>query len=64
VSPAFRAQYPETAWKAIAGMRHRLIHGYAEVRLDIVWKVAKADLPALTTALNRLVTADEPQPDC
>lgn len=45
-------------------MRHRLIHGYAEVRLDIVWKVAKADLPALTTALNRLVTADEPQPDC
>jgi uncharacterized protein with HEPN domain len=62
VSPDFRTRHPEIAWKAMAGMRHRLIHGYAEVRLDLVWRAAQADLPALTAALNRLVATEQPKP--
>jgi uncharacterized protein with HEPN domain len=29
----------QAAQREITGMRHRLIHGYAEVRLDLVWAV-------------------------
>jgi uncharacterized protein with HEPN domain len=39
VSAATRAAHPEISWRDIIGMRHRLIHGYGEVRLDIVWMV-------------------------
>jgi len=35
VSPAFRAAQPDIPWREIIGMRHRLIHGYDEVRLDV-----------------------------
>ena len=34
VSPTTQASHPEIPWREITGMRHRLIHGYAEVRLD------------------------------
>jgi uncharacterized protein with HEPN domain len=27
---------PEIPWREITAMRHRLIHGYADVRLDLV----------------------------
>jgi uncharacterized protein with HEPN domain len=33
-------------------MRHRLIHGYAEVRLDLVWTVVEERLPPLIAALE------------
>lgn len=39
----------------IIGMRHRLIHGYAEVRLDLVWMVARERLAPLVSALEPLI---------
>jgi uncharacterized protein with HEPN domain len=39
-------------------MRHRLIHGYAEVRLDLVWVVLRDHLGALVAQLVRLVPPD------
>jgi uncharacterized protein with HEPN domain len=39
-------------------MRHRLIHGYADVRLDLVWSVAQQRLRPLIVALERRI-ADE-----
>lgn len=42
-------------WPDIIGMRHRLIHGYDEVDLDIVWEVVSRDLPSLAAALDTLL---------
>jgi uncharacterized protein with HEPN domain len=36
-------------------MRHRLIHGYGEVRLDLVWTVLRDRLDPLITTLVALV---------
>src|ERR1700745_554711 len=47
VSAATQAAQPEIPWREITGMRHRLIHGYAEVRLDLVWAVIRDRLDAL-----------------
>jgi len=37
VSTATQTAHREIPWRDITAMRHRLIHGYAEVRLDRVW---------------------------
>jgi len=37
VSQSLREQYPDVAWKQMAGFRDVLIHQYDEILLDIVW---------------------------
>jgi uncharacterized protein with HEPN domain len=54
LSPELRAQHPDIPWRAIAGMRDRLVHGYDDVDLDLVWKTVSEDLPALIARLDRL----------
>jgi uncharacterized protein with HEPN domain len=58
VSVATRTAHPEISWRQITGMRHRLIHGYAEVRLDLVWAVLREHLGPLITQLAALVSED------
>ena len=55
ISAATQAAYSEIPWREITGMRHRLIHGYAEVRLDLVWVVLRDRLGTLIAQLARLV---------
>lgn len=43
----FRGEHPEVAWRNVIDMRHRLIHGYAEVNLEIVWTTAVLHIPSL-----------------
>jgi uncharacterized protein with HEPN domain len=62
VSAGFRAEHPEIAWREMTGMRHRLIHGYAEVRFDLVWTVARERLPPLIAKLELLVPPDAGEP--
>lgn len=42
-----------------ADMRNRLIHGYDEVSLIIVWDVIQHDIPALIAQLQSLIPPDE-----
>ena len=55
VSSQCRQQYPEIPWRQIAGTRNRLIHGYFDVDLDIVWKIVLEDLPPLVTQLEKVM---------
>jgi uncharacterized protein with HEPN domain len=55
VSPGFQAAHPNIPWREITGMRHRLIHGYAEVDLDLVWSVVGEKLGPLLAALAPLI---------
>ena len=59
VSSALRTRHADVDWRLIAGMRDRLIHGYFEVDLDIVWAVVDSDLPSLITLLEPLVASAE-----
>lgn len=49
------ASYPEIPWPQIIGLRHRLIHGYDAVDLDILWQIIQVDLPPLVSALKTIL---------
>jgi len=44
---SFRAQYPSIEWRAVSGMRDRLIHDYFGVDYQLVWDVVLNRIPAL-----------------
>jgi uncharacterized protein with HEPN domain len=53
-----RAAVPAVPWKQVAGTRDRLIHGYHDVDMDIVWSIIVHDLPALIPALRTALADD------
>ena len=55
VSEEYRAKHPQIPWKKMVGLRNRLIHGYFDIDLDIVWDTVMGDLPPLIAALEKLV---------
>ena len=57
VSQEFRGSHDGIAWKQIAGTRDRLIHGYFDVDLDIVWAIVTVDLPPLISELEQMLGA-------
>ena len=54
--------HPETDWSDIVGMRHRIVHGYFNIRLDIVWTAATIDLPILKRAVEALLADHKNDP--
>jgi uncharacterized protein with HEPN domain len=58
VSPQGRSSLPQTPWAQIVGMRHRLVHDYDNVDLNILWDVVQQSLPPLITALGEVVPND------
>ncbi|MEO7793734.1 MAG: HepT-like ribonuclease domain-containing protein [Thermoanaerobaculia bacterium] len=55
ISVDLQGAHPEIPWSRITGMRHRLVHAYFDVNLEIVHEVVERDLPELIRQLERLV---------
>lgn len=53
-----QAQVPEVPWADIIGMRHRLVHAYFDINLDILWQTVQHDLPPLIAALETAISPD------
>jgi uncharacterized protein with HEPN domain len=58
LSKDLREQHPEIPWKQIINMRHRLIHDYFIIDLNILWASVLDDIPLLITALEQIVTPE------
>jgi uncharacterized protein with HEPN domain len=61
VSERTTEAWSRVPWQDIIGMRHRLIHGYFDVDVEIVWNTVETDLPPLVALLEEaLATPPEP----
>ena len=54
LSNAVKETERDVPWRAIAGFRNVLVHGYLQVDLDAVWSVVERDLPELARATERM----------
>src|SRR4028118_153285 len=59
LSEETRLELSEIPWRQIIGMRNRLIHGYDDVDLAIVWDSVQNDLPLLIAQLEKVVPPEE-----
>ena len=55
VSDALRERHPEIPWRGIIGQRNVLIHAYATIQDQVVWRLAESHLPVLIPMLEALL---------
>ncbi|WP_305045109.1 HepT-like ribonuclease domain-containing protein [Geoalkalibacter sp.] len=60
VSDSFRQQQPTLPWREMVAMRNRLIHGYFDINLDIVWQTVTAELPPLVEKMEAILSGQAP----
>ncbi len=53
VSVQFKETYSEVPWRAMSGMRDKLIHDYIGVDAIVIWKTIEEDLPFLKELLEK-----------
>ncbi len=41
ISNETKEKYPDIPWRKMAGIRNRLIHGYFDINMEIIWKTVK-----------------------
>jgi uncharacterized protein with HEPN domain len=54
LSAPLKQAYPSPPWKQMAGMRDKVVHDYFGINYDIVWALAKEELPALLQSLTAI----------
>jgi len=52
----FRTQHSEIEWRKIIGLRNRVVHGYFNIDIEIVWEILQKDLPSFKSQLSSIRT--------
>lgn len=55
VNKTLREKYPQLPWRAMAGMRDKLIHDYFDVDVETVWETATVDIPSLEKHIFKII---------
>ena len=58
--PEFRTGHPDIPWGSMTGMRNRMIHGYDDIDMGVVWNTSQESVPNLLALIEPLVS-EEPQ---
>lgn len=52
-----RNHHPQVPWAKMIGMRDRLVHGYYDINLDIVWQTITTDLPTVEPLIQAILNS-------
>ena len=55
ISREYRSLHPVVNWRAITGMRDRLVHDYFGIDYEIVWDVVKNKIPDLRLQIQKIL---------
>lgn len=55
VPESLRQRYPQIEWRAITGMRDRLIHGYFGIDYEIIWDVVCNKVSTLEKDIRQIL---------
>lgn len=50
----FKAKHRRIEWHKIVGLRHRIVHDYFGIDLEIIWEITQKDLPELKAKLAQI----------
>ncbi|MCD8040002.1 MAG: DUF86 domain-containing protein [Clostridia bacterium] len=51
----FKARYNTIPWRAIKGMRNRIVHEYGDVDISVIYDMVNKDLPVLAVQLSGIL---------
>ena len=51
----FKQQHPSIPWRAMKGLRNRIVHEYGNVDLSVVYETVRDDIPELLRSLRGLL---------
>ena len=60
VSSDYCAAHPSVDFKDMAGLRHKLVHDYANIDLGRIWTILQTDFPGWEESVGRLAATIEP----
>ena len=63
IPASMRSNHPLIPWRAMAGMRDKLIHDYTIVDMKVVWRTATEDIPTLRPLFQQLYQASQATDD-
>lgn len=52
LSMELRNNFPLIPWRAMAGMRDKLIHDYFDIDIDTIWETVTQDIPKLVPEIS------------
>ena len=50
----FKEKHSEVEWYKVVGLRHRIVHEYFGIDLQIIWQILNKDLPKLRGILSQI----------
>ena len=54
LSNEFRELHPEVPWRRIINSRHVLVHGYYQIRLEVIWDIILKEIHPLREKIQQL----------
>lgn len=55
LSDELKGKYGNIPWRQIYGLRNRIVHGYDDVQLNIIWETIQEDLPILLNEFEAIM---------
>ena len=55
ISDEFQERHNTIPWSSMIGTRNIIIHGYDQVKLQIVWKILQRDLETLKSEIAKIL---------
>ena len=59
LSDDLKGRFPATDWRAVAGFRDTLIHGYFGIDPEILWDIIKNKIPVLQNEVTRIIAYEK-----